>query len=410
MSSILSISLFLLLLLACQPKELIPFEDRLEDFQILKEVLKNKDKYQVQIIYTQIERNEHGNPLMTDFTFNLDDEKYFYPASTVKLPVAILALEWLEEQNIPGLNENTIMLTDSIHPSQVPAFVDNSAIDSLPSIAQYIKKILLVSDNDAFNRLYELLGQDYINQKLAAKGMNHTLINHRLSFPASAEENRMFNPIRFVDKSGNLIHEIPVRKTEKIYSNAEKPVIGRAFYSGDSLIKQGMEFTFKNKFAVSDLHGVVQRIILPMAFPDTERFNLNEDHRKLILKYMSMLPSESDFPSYPESEYWNSYSKFYKDGMDKSAIPTNFRIFNKTGEAYGHLLDGSYYVDFEKGVEFFVTALIYVNADETLNDDVYEYDKIGFPFFAELGEYLYALELAREKIIPADLKEYEFNY
>ena len=216
MRSILSISLFSLLLLACQPKELIPFEDGLEDFPILRRgVEQTVNKYQVQILYTQIERNEHGNPLMTDFAFNLDDEKYFYPASTVKLPVAILALEWLEEQNIPGLDENTIMLTDSIHLSHVPAYVDNSAIDSLPSIAQYIKKILLVSDNDAFNRLYELLGQDYINQKLAAKGMNHTIINHRLSFTASAEENRMFNPIRFVDKSGNLIHKIPARQTEE---------------------------------------------------------------------------------------------------------------------------------------------------------------------------------------------------
>ena len=316
----------------------------------------------------------------------------------------------MEEQSIPGLDENTIMLIDSIHPSQVPAYVDNSAINSLPSIAQYIKKILLVSDNDAYNRLYELLGQDYINQKLAAKGMNHTIINHRLSFAASPEENRKFNPIRFVDKSGKLIHEIPTRQTEMIYSNAEKPVIGRAYYSGDSLIEQGMDFSFKNKFAISDLHGVVQRIIFPMAFPDTERFNLNENHRKLILKYMSMLPGESDYPSYPQSEYWDSYSKFYKGGMDKASIPSNFRLFNKTGQAYGHLLDASYYVDFDKGVEFFVTAVIYVNADETLNDDAYEYDEIGFPFFAELGEYLYGLELARAKMIPANLEEFEFSY
>ena len=410
MRNLIPILLLLVFFSACQPTEKVPFEDGLEDYPILKEVLDNKEKYQVQILYTQIERNEHGNPLMTDYAFNLDDEQYFYPASTVKLPVAILALEWMEEQSIPGLDENTIMLIDSIHPSQVPAYVDNSAINSLPSIAQYIKKILLVSDNDAYNRLYELLGQDYINQKLAAKGMNHTIINHRLSFAASPEENRKFNPIRFVDKSGKLIHEIPVRQTEMIYSNTEKPVIGRAYYSGDSLIEQGMDFSFKNKFAISDLHGVVQRIIFPMAFPDAERFNLNEDHRKLILKYMSMLPGESDYPSYPQSEYWDSYSKFYKDGMDKASIPSNFRLFNKTGQAYGHLLDASYYVDFDKGVEFFVTAVIYVNADETLNDDAYEYDEIGFPFFAELGEYLYGLELARAKMIPANLEEFEFSY
>jgi len=40
-----------------------------------------------------------------DYGFNLNDESLLlvYPASTVKLPVAILAWNGLEEQNIPGL-------------------------------------------------------------------------------------------------------------------------------------------------------------------------------------------------------------------------------------------------------------------------------------------------------------------
>jgi hypothetical protein len=96
--------------------------------------------------------------------------------------------------------------------------------------------------------------------------------------------------------------------------------------------------------------------------------------------------------------------------MDKNATPKTLRLFNKTGQAYGHLLDGSYYVDLEKGVEFFVTAMIYVNADEILNDDVYEYDSIGFPFFAELGDYLHQIESKREKMISGDLSKFRFAY
>jgi hypothetical protein len=60
-------------------------------------------------------------------------------------------------------------------------------------------------------------------------------------------------------------------------------------------------------------------------------------------------------------------------------------------------LDGSYFTDSENGIEFFVTAVIYTNANETLNDDTYEYEEIAFPFFAELGEYLYQFELKRKK-------------
>ncbi|MEB2773927.1 serine hydrolase [Algoriphagus sp. D3-2-R+10] len=398
------------LVISCSPADKVPFEDGLGDYPALKKVLDNLDKYQVQIIYTKIERNEHGNPLMTEYPVNLDDERYFYPASTVKLPVAILALEWLEEQNIEGLTAETTMLVDSGRPSQTPAFVDLSAKDSLPSIAHYIKKILLVSDNDAYNRLYELLGQDYINKKLKEKGLEHTIINHRLSNSASPEENRVVNPIRFMDSAGNVIFENPERVTEATYSNVDNSIIGKAFYAGDSLVQSGMDFTYKNKFALSDLDEVVKRIVFPYAFIESERFSITEDQREFFLKYMSMLPAESDFPKYPKSDFWDTYSKFYLDGNDKRDLPANIRIFNKTGQAYGHLLDASYYMDFDKGIEFFVSAVIYVNENETLNDDQYEYDKIGFPFFAELGDYLYQLESERKKMIPADLKMFKLDY
>ncbi|WP_297336744.1 serine hydrolase [Algoriphagus sp.] len=402
--------LFSFLIFACETKEPIPFESGLENYPTLKNVLDSADTYQVQILYTRIDRNEHMNPLMETFSFNLDDERYFYPASTVKLPVAILALEWLEEQNVDNLTLVTPMLTDSVRPSQLPAYVDKSSYDSFPSIGHYIKKILLVSDNDAYNRLYELLGQDYINQKLAEKGLNHTLINHRLSYPADEIENRFFNPIRFVDKSGEILLEIPERKTETVYSNPERPVIGRAYYAGDSLIETGMEFTYKNKFSLSDLHGVVQRIVFPQAFLESERFRINEEHQAFILKYMSMLPNESDFPKYEGPDYYDSYSKFFKFGTDKNPIPDQFRIFNKTGWAYGHLIDGSYFVDYKNGVEFFVSATIYTNRNQTLNDNRYETEEIGLPFFTELGEYLYQLELNRKKVLKPDFEGLKFEY
>lgn len=402
--------LFSSFIFACSQQETAPFETGLDNYPVLKNVLDSADTYQVQILFTRIDRNEHMNPLMETFSFNLDDERYFYPASTVKLPVAILALEWLEEQNVDNLTLDTPMLTDSVRPSQVPTYVDNSSLDSLPSIGHYIKKILLVSDNDAYNRLYELLGQDYINQKLAEKGLNHTIINHRLSFPADEIENRYFNPIRFVDKSGEILLEIPERQTETIYSNPERPYIGRAYYAADSLIETGMEFTFKNKFALSDLHGVLQRIVFPQAFLESERFTLNESHREFILKYMSMLPAESDYPKYEGPDYYDSYSKFFKFGTDKNPIPDQFRIFNKTGWAYGHLIDGSYFVDYENGVEFFVSAAIYTNRNQTLNDNTYETEEIGLPFFAELGEYLYQLELNRKKVLRPDFEGLKFEY
>ncbi len=397
-------------MISCDSKDPVFFEEGLENYPTLTNVLSDTAKYQVQIIYTQIDRNEHGNPLFTDHSFNLNDNHYFYPASTVKLPIALLALEWLEEQNTEGLTLETTMLTDSVRPSQLPAYTDTTAQNGLPSIGHYIKKILLVSDNDASNRLYELMGMDYINQKLREKGLLNTVITQRLSFPISAEENRHFNPIRFVDNSGKTLLELPPRHSDSVYVVPGNPIIGQAFYRNDSLIQGGMDFSYKNKFALSDLHGVVKRIIFPDAFVGIERFNLNEEHRNFVMKYMSMLPRESDFPNYDTTEYYDSYSKFFKFGADKKPIPSKFRIFNKTGWSYGFLIDGSYFVDYESGVEFFVSAVVYVNEDQILNDDKYETKEIGLPFFAELGDYLYQRELKRKKQIPADLSRFKFDY
>ncbi len=396
--------------LACQTNEPVLFQDGLENYPTLKKVLGDTSKYQVQIIFTQIDRNEHGNPLFTDYSFDLNDNHYFYPASTVKLPIALLALEWLEEQNIEGLTLETTMLTDSVRPSQLAALADTTSQNGLPSIGHYIKKILLVSDNDASNRLYELMGMDYINHKLQEKGLLNSVITQRLSFPISPEENRHFNPVRFVDKSGKTLLELPARHSDSVYVVPGNPKIGQAFYRNDSLIQGGMDFSYKNKFALSDLHGVVKRIIFPDAFVGIERFNLNEEHRNFVMKYMSMLPRESDFPNYDTTEYYDSYSKFFKFGADKKPIPSKFRIFNKTGWSYGFLIDGSYFVDYESGVEFFVSAVVYVNEDQILNDDKYETKEIGLPFFAELGDYLYQRELKRKKQIPADLSRFKFDY
>ena len=394
---------------ACKKEEKQPFQNGLEDYPMLQRVFGDVDKYQVQILFTRVDRNEHGNPLFTDFAFNLDDERYFYPASSVKLPIALLALEWLEEQKIEGLTLETTMLTDSARTSQIPAYLDSTSENGRPSIGHYIKKILLVSDNDAANRLYELLGLDYINSKLKEKGLNHSVITQRLSFPISPEENRHFNPVRFVDKDGNILMELTARSTDSVYVVPGRPKLGKAFYRNDSLFQGGMDFSFKNKFALSDLHGVVQRTVFPQAFFENERFQISEEHRDFVLKYMSMLPGESDFPKYDTTEFYDGYSKFFKFGASKKPIPEQFRIFNKTGWSYGYLVDGSYFVDYENRVEFFVSAVIYTNENQTLNDGIYETDEIGKPFFAELGDYLYQLELKREKQIPPDLSEVTYH-
>jgi hypothetical protein len=195
----------------------------------LQYVLEHPDPFRLQIIYTQIDRDAYNNPALTYYQYGLDNGRYFYPASTVKLPIALLALEWIAEQDVAGLNASTIMLTDAATDWQTAQTTDLSSPTALPSIAHYIKKILLVSDNDASNRLYELLGQDFINQRMLAKGLTHSVINHRLSLSLTAEQNRQFNPIRFVGEKGETVLTLPARSTNNRNLNAAKPTIGKGY-------------------------------------------------------------------------------------------------------------------------------------------------------------------------------------
>ena len=72
----------------------------------------------VQIQYTRIHRDRKGRPHFTEHHYRVNADEYYYPASTVKLPVAILALQKLNELGIPGLDKSTTMLTDSSSPEQ----------------------------------------------------------------------------------------------------------------------------------------------------------------------------------------------------------------------------------------------------------------------------------------------------
>ena len=69
------------------------------------DILQKRKLRNVQIIYTQVNRNENNFPTFTDYYFNVDSSKYFYPASTVKLPTALLALQKLHELQQTGLDK-----------------------------------------------------------------------------------------------------------------------------------------------------------------------------------------------------------------------------------------------------------------------------------------------------------------
>jgi hypothetical protein len=372
-------------------------------------ILSDPAKYRVQIIYTRIDRNKKNIPRFTTSTYRLNDNEYFYPASTVKLPVALLALEKLNELGIDSLDLSTTMLTDSAWSGQEKIYFDSTAPDYLPSIGHYIKKLFLVSDNDAYNRLYEFLGPCYINNKLREKDYAGIRIIHRFA-PLTQDENRHTNPIRFVDSASQVIYKQPPVYCDTSFNGKEPLNLGIGYISGDSLVHQPKDFSASNCLPLTALHELLISVLFHESVPGPRGFDLSENDYLYLMQCMSEYPRESVFPKYDEAHFYDSYVKFLMFGNNKDRIPGQFRIFNKVGLAYGFLTDAAYVVDFENGVEFLLSAVIYVNEDGIFNDDKYEYDSIGLPFLSQLGQLIYQQELKRHRKYKPDLSYFKLIY
>lgn len=368
-----------------------------ENSEKLSPVIQNVNKYEVQILYTQIDKNENGEIKLNTYAFNEHPKKYFYPASTVKLIAAVLSLEKLNDLNIKGINKYTHFSIDSVYEGLTSFGKDYKTECGYPCLAEYIKRVFLVSDNNAFNRLFDFIGQKDINARLQKRGFYNTRILHRLEVARTPDQNKKTNPIKFYDKDGNILYEQPaIFDSTDVKLELINLKRGIGYYSNGVLINEPKDFSHNNFFALRDQQNFLFRIMYPGLFNEKERFNLTEDDYAFLKKYMSMLPKESECPKYSATEYWDSYVKFLMFGDSKEPMPENIKIYNKVGDAYGFMIDNAYIVDKENNVKFFLSAIIHANENGIYNDDNYEYDTIALPFLTKLGNIIYDYELKRK--------------
>ena len=339
----------------------------------IKRVVDSIDNYQVQIKYTQIDR-KNDSVIFTDYDFQVNDSMYFYPASTVKFPTAVLALEKLNK-------------IDSLS-IQTKYYVEGDTIES--TFAKDISEIFAVSDNLANNRLVEFLGFEAINQNLREKGISPVRITHRLG--QRSDDLRTKPLIIYINDSTTGITSFILNKTPDELELLEiKKGVG--YYENEELVEVPFNFSQKNYYPISSQHNVLKRILFPNNFEETERFHISAEQRNFLLEAMHTVPQKA---GYDATTYYDSYCKFFLYGDTKENIPEHLEIYNKVGFAYGTLTDCAYVKDTENNVEFLLTATILVNKDGIFNDDAYEYEEIGIPFLAQLGREIYHQELNRK--------------
>lgn len=370
------------------------FDSILQKKPILQTVKDHAVKHRLQIIYTQITRNEQGVPSFKNYTYRLDSTNYFYCASLVKLPCSVLALEKLNELK---LDKNAVMFTDSANTCQRSVKTDTTAANGYPSIAQYIKRMLLVSDNVAYGRVYEFLGVDYLHNRLAELGYPNMRIVHRFDGGCKSADHTTTNPVSFYSDNLKLLYHQKQQVASKAYPNPLGTVkVGKAYYNAQNKkINEPKDFSSMNYISLQNIHSILQRVIFNAYQPKAQQFNLSKEDQSFLMRYLTMLPRESSHPTYDKS-YHDSYKKYFMYGDSKKPIlDQDVKITNIVGQSYGFMIDCAYIHNDKENIEFMLSAVIYANEDGIINDGKYEYGTIAMPFLAELGRQVYQYELER---------------
>ena len=344
----------------------------------LKPIYKNKENHNLQILYTKVVRDSLGMPSFIQYDYQADNNVYFYPASTMKLPIVALTLQKINELRNTGINitvESKILLLSADQITTETTFKD------------LISKVFLVSDNSASNILINFLGYNYFNQQMREKGLNTIVLNHK------------FNPDPYVKTDWKIYtldrDLISKDETQEIieHTNLDNLLQGKFQILNGEEVATPFNFKTKNRASLRDLDGVMKRIIYPDLFQEQDRINLSDQDYNFLRYWMSRFTFEDIGIEYQkDSQYFDSYNKFFIYGDSTNTIDRKIRIYNKVGVAYGALTDISYIRDYQKNIEFFLSATIYVNQNQIVNDNIYEYDDLGIPFLAELARQVYKLE------------------
>ncbi|MFZ5554473.1 MAG: serine hydrolase [Bacteroidota bacterium] len=425
------------------------WKERFKHLPEFKKTLKKYKKYRLEIIYTQIDRNDQNDPSFVQYHYG-DKESYFYPASTVKLPMAIYTLEKLynnsgsmEHQLVvkkgtgcgeeykneyytyyrskkdetfgyiahkfhkpleyfsklnPRIAEDSVLKENSL--------ILISAAPSKISVREIITEMLVFSSNDAYNKLFEFCTPEFINARLKETGYIHAGIYRRLLKCINAEwDNKSAGYAFYSNDTMKLKSEGIIQWENEFVTYPEKGIdVGKKYLDGDQLIRSPKNFDKANVISLSELHLMLLRLVFMENIPEKKKFMFSRFEQRFLLRMLGLYSRELErVRDITWMNVEDGYANFIMDGNNKENIPPHIRIINIMGQAYGFTTDCAYIFDTKNKIEFMLSVRIYTNNDNILNDDKYEYDEIALPLMEALGKEIHAYEIQRKREVVPNL-------
>ncbi len=356
----------------------VSLESMLSEDESIAPVLAQAEALRFQVL-VGIPSERDGKPVLERKSYRLDAE-YFYPASAIKLCAAVVALEKLADlrRDNPGLaldSQTPMRLYDPI--TRRPDERDLSDVKRFKiSLGQEIRKALIVSDNMAFTRLYDFVGFDETFDRLSLMGFRATRIRHRLTVPPGdpREAPRMdllpagAAPVTIAARHG--VREVwPLELPGLLVGTARIDDQGRR-------IPEPMLFADRNRVSLQDLQEWLVRVARP-ELAAGEPLHIDDEGRGVLMEALGTLPSESKNPVFERTRTFDEMHKPLLPAFGAALPGDRVRMYSKGGRAYGFMVENAYVVDETTRRSVFLTAVVYANSNQIINDDQYDYDRVG---------------------------------
>lgn len=353
---------------------------RLQGDRRFAAVLAAATTHRLQLVITEVARAEDGTSTLTTHAYRPAAE-YYYPASAIKTFASVAALRELGRL---GLDRET---PAAICRGKKCNGKDRSNREGgVITIGHEIRKMQVVSDNAAFNRLYDFVGHAAMNTDLVPLGFPSLRVGHRLSTRETAEEHRVTPAMELRPRKGAVI-EVPARTSVYVPPphGVGQTLVGEAVKIDGEVVPGPKEFEGRNGIKLCDLQRLTIALVLPDRGPD---LGLRAEDRVFLLEQMSADPKAVKNPVFTAPDEHEAHFKPMLPGLLRVLPRERIRYVNKAGKAFGFHVENAYVEDTASGRGYFVAATIYANKDGVLDDDRYDYADVTEPFYAHLGEAL----------------------
>lgn len=340
-----------------------------------------KDSVRLQFAFTRITLKENLPEFEHD---RLNTGNYFYPASTVKLPIALLTIE---KMNRLGLRLDDALL---LHPDFACGnlkYIEKTQ-PAGTTFRVMLEEMLTISDNEYYSALYHFLKPKEIFQRLSELGYSGVHIFRALN-GCELEGQLKTNSCEVLRDSVQVYKQgteiLPLSWLAQMYNFDEGKLVGQQHEYRGEIVQGPYDFNYNLELPLDVLHEMHLRLLFPPGFASRSRWSITPEQRLFLVDCLRHFPRELPNEAYHNiRKFPDNYYKYFLIGEDEEPV---LNTISKIGLSFGFVTETAF-VDFGNGNGMLMTVSMYTNADNIVNDGKYEYETVARPFLSRLGKIL----------------------